>query len=85
MRAGRGLEKGTRHAVSRQASPSPPRWLHPRVDICCSYRHKLLSTARGAEAQRPHSDRSQMQHPGIPGKERWEGWAPELGSPGHTI
>lgn len=26
-----------------------------------------------------------MQHPGIPGKERWEGWAPEPGSPGHTI
>lgn len=56
-----------------------------QADICCSYRHKLLSIARGVEAQRPRSDRSQMQHPGIPGKERWEGWAPKLGSPGHTI
>lgn len=25
-----------------------------------------------------------MQHPGIPEKERWVGWAPEPGSPGHT-
>lgn len=84
MRADRGLEKGTGHAVSWQASPSPLTMAPSQADICCSYRYKLLSTARGAEAQRPHSDRSQMQHPGIPRKESWEGWVPELGSPGHT-
>ena len=80
--ADRGLETGTGHGVSWQASPSPLMMASSQAHICHSCRHTVLSTAQGTEARRPHSDRSQMQPPGIPGKERWEGVRPsELGSP----
>ena len=65
--------------MSWQASPSPLTMAPSQAHICCNYRHKFLSTARGVEAQRPRSDRSQMQHPGIPGKERWRGGPPSQG------
>lgn len=69
--AGRGLERGVRHEVSWQASPPHLNVASSQAHICHSCRHMFLRTAPGVEAQRPRSDRSQMQCPGTAERERW--------------
>lgn len=66
----RGLERGAGHRVDWQAAPRPTSWPHPRPASAAAA-DTLLRPAQGVEARRPRSDRSQMQCPGIPGRERW--------------